>query len=174
MARKSQLPLGHLLAVARNALRMTQREFGPALGVSHRTASRWDTGRSAPSEHQLRQLAALLVPVDRSLAEEAAAHAHDTLEELGLVPPPPPPLPPPAPAKPPVTTRDLVDAVVCAGAEASDASPRALRPVLYVAFQRAHELGLTVEEVTKALAPVESVTPRSARASSTGRTPQPT
>jgi len=75
LSRKPQLPLGHLLAVARNALRMPQREFGPALGVSHRTASRWDTGRSAPSEPQLRRLAALLVPVDRSLAEEAAPSA---------------------------------------------------------------------------------------------------
>jgi hypothetical protein len=52
-----------------------------------------------------------------------------------------------------VTTRDLVDAVVCAGAEVSDASPRALRPVLHVAFKRALELGLSVEEVTAALAP---------------------
>ena len=174
LSRKPQLPLGHLLAVARNALRMPQREFGPALGVSHRTASRWDTGRSAPSEPQLRRLAALLVPVDRSLAEEAAAHAHETLEDLGLVPPPPPAAPPPPPARPPVTTRDLVDAVVCAGAEASDASPRALRPVLHVAFQRAHELGLSVDEVAKALAPAESAISRSARASSTRRTPQPT
>jgi len=64
-------------------------------------------------------------------------------------------VPPPPPPKPPVTTRDLVDAVLCAAAESSDASPRALRPVLQVAFQRAHDLGLTVDEVARAFAPEE-------------------
>ena len=155
MPRKPQLPLRHLLSVARNRLGMSQRQFGPALGVSHRTASRWDTGRSSPFEPHLRALAALLVPVDRELAEEAAAHAHETLEELGLVAPPPPPGPAPPPPKSPVTANDLVDAVVCAGAEASDASPRALRPVLYVAFKRARELGLSVDDVEKVLAPAK-------------------
>jgi transcriptional regulator with XRE-family HTH domain len=153
VAPPTKLPLGHLLTAARNRLGMSQRQFGPALHASHRTASRWDTGRSRPSVISLRQLAALLAPIDLALAAEAAAHAHDTLEELGLAPPPPPPLPPPVPPRPPVTTKDLVDAVVCAGAEASDTSPRALRPVLYVAFQRALELGLSVEDVATALAP---------------------
>ena len=147
--------MGHLLALAQNRLGMSQRQFGPALDASHRTASRWATGRSSPSDYSLRKLAALLLPVDRGLAEEAAAHVHETLEELGLVPPPPPPGPPPPPPKPPVTAADLVDAVVCAGAEASDASPRALRPVLYVAFKRARELGLSVDDVEKALAPAK-------------------
>src|SRR5450631_3906080 len=90
MARKPQLPMGHMLTLARNALGMSQRQFGPALGASHRTASRWDTRRSSPSEGQLRRLAELLVPVDRALAEEAAAHVHETLEELGLVAAPAP------------------------------------------------------------------------------------
>jgi DNA-binding transcriptional regulator YiaG len=146
MSRKPQLSLGHMLSLARNRLRMSQREFGPALNASHRTASRWDTGRSTPGVPELRRLAALLLPVDRALAEEAAAHANETLEELGLVAAA-------APARSPVTARDLVEAVLCAGAEAADASPRALRPVLHAAFKRARELGLSVDEVETALAP---------------------
>jgi hypothetical protein len=128
---------------------MSQREFGPALLSSHRTASRWDTGHSIPAPSDLRRLAALLVPVDLALAEEAAAHAHETLEELGLVAPAPPPPPP----RPTVTAQDLTDAVLCAAAEVSDVSPRALRPVLYAAFKRTRELGLSVDEVEAALAP---------------------
>ena len=46
-----------------------------------------------------------------------------------------------------------MDAMLCAAAEASDASPKALRPVLHVAFKRARELGLSVEDVEAALAP---------------------
>jgi transcriptional regulator with XRE-family HTH domain len=148
MATKPQLPLQHVLSLARARLGMSQREFGPALLLSHRTASRWDTGRAVPDAGTLRHLATLLVPVDLALAQEVAAHANETLEELGLVAPAPPPQAP----RPPVTAHDLVDAVLCAGAEASDASPRALRPVLHAAFRRARELGLTVDEVEAALA----------------------
>ena len=153
MAPKPQLPLRHVLSLARARLGMSQREFGPALFLSHRTASRWDTGRSVPVASTLRHLAALLVPVDLALAQEVAAHANETLEELGLVAPAPPPEAPRPPPRPPVTADDLVDAVLCAVAEASDVSPRALRPVLHAAFKRARELGLTVDEVEAALAP---------------------
>jgi transcriptional regulator with XRE-family HTH domain len=151
MPSQPQLPLRQLLSLARSRLGMSQREFGPALYASHRSASRWETGRSAPDPVALRRLAELLVPLDRGLAEEAAAHAHQTLEELGLVAPAAPPGPP----RPAVTARDLVDAVLCVAAEASDASPRALRPVLHAAFKRARELGLSVDAVEVALAPAE-------------------
>jgi transcriptional regulator with XRE-family HTH domain len=161
MAPPTTISVSHLLVVAMGRLGMSQREFGPALGASHRTASRWATGRSHPSVFELRRLAALLAPIDLDLAREAAAHAHDTLAELGLAPPT-------APSRPAVTTNDLVDALICASAEAGDASPRALRPVLYVAFQRAKELGLSVDDVTTALAPAAS--PDASRA----RTPAPT
>jgi DNA-binding transcriptional regulator YiaG len=161
MTSRAKLPLRHLLALARGRLNMSQREFGPALGASHRTASRWDTGASTPLSGELARLAAVLVPVDRDLAEEAAAHAGDTLEGLGLVPPR-------------VTTPDLVDAVVCAGADVGDVSPRALRPVLHAAFKRARALGLSFEDVETALAPEEPAIPPPVRAASTRRTRPPT
>jgi hypothetical protein len=141
--------LGALLAASRRALTMSQREFGPALGSSHRTATRWDAGLSHPSPPELRRLVGLLLPIDPALAAEAAAHMGDTLESLGLVTPEPP-APPLAPVPSP---HDLADIVVCAAAEASDVSPRSMRLLLHVAFRRAREVGLTVEQVEQALAP---------------------
>jgi hypothetical protein len=65
---------------------MSQAEFGPALGWSHRSAVRWDSGRSTPTEQSLVTLAKLLAPVDFDLAAEAATFAGETLESLGLAP----------------------------------------------------------------------------------------
>jgi hypothetical protein len=138
---------------------MSQREFGPALGASHRTASRWDAGKSSPAEHHLRLLVRLLAPVNPSLANEAAAHIGETLESLGFA----------APSAQPATlaqsalagpAKDLVDIVVCAAAEASDTPPRAMRSLLYVAFRRARQIGLTTEQVEQALAPEEEAPPK--------------
>ncbi|MDP9001553.1 MAG: hypothetical protein M3O46_15745, partial [Myxococcota bacterium] len=47
--------------------------------------------------------------------------------------------------------RTLIDAVVCAAAEALDVSPRAVRPALLAAFARASELGLTLERSLEGL-----------------------
>jgi transcriptional regulator with XRE-family HTH domain len=149
---RPQRSIRHLLTDARQKLGMSQREFGPALGSSHRTATRWDSGASVPFEPELRKLAELLVPIDQALATEAAAHIGETLENLGLVEARPP-AKPVAPTPPP---EDLVDIVVCAAAEASDVSPRAMRTLLYVAFRRAHQVGLSVEQVERALAPAEA------------------
>jgi hypothetical protein len=125
---------------------MSQAEFGPALGWSHRTAVRWERGRSEPTQASLVELASLLAPVDRDLAAEAAVAAGETLESLGLA------------AKPVeekrdsrVTANDLADAVVCAVADETDLLPRALRPLLHQAFARARALGLTVEQVEEGL-----------------------
>jgi hypothetical protein len=46
---------------------------------------------------------------------------------------------------------DVVEAVVCAAADAMDVSPRAMRPALLAAFTRARRIGLTVEAMEKAL-----------------------
>jgi hypothetical protein len=142
---------------------MSQREFGGALGSSHRSATRWDARQAEPSRNALRTLAALLAPVDATLAAETAAHLGETLESLGLVAAPPPsPAPPPAPAPPvptpmpapvPTPPNDLADVIVCAGAEAMNAPPQVVRPLILAVFRRARQLGLTVEEVERALAP---------------------
>jgi hypothetical protein len=128
---------------------MTQAEFGPALGWSHRSAVRWERGRSFPTENSLVKLAALLAPLDRDLAAEVAVAAGASLESLGLAPPPV------AADKAGVrcTPSDLADAVVCAVADATDLLPRTLRPLLHSAFARARALGLTVEQLEESLRP---------------------
>src|SRR5208282_4601715 len=126
MAKQAARTLGHFLSDARMALRMSQREFGGALGASHRTATRWDGGRATPAGFHLHRLAELLMPIDADLAAEAARFGGRSLEELGLVSPPAPepaPLPPPPPPTLHATPEDLVDIVVCAAAEATDVSP---------------------------------------------------
>jgi transcriptional regulator with XRE-family HTH domain len=150
--RNNARSLHTVLVDARRKLGMSQREFGPALGSSHRTASRWDAGHSRPSPEDLARLAAMLLPVDHALAAEAASHAGETLESLELVAP----LPPAAAPLATPTPEHLIDAVVCAAAEAHDCSPRAIRATLFAAFRRARQVGLTVEAVEMALAPPEA------------------
>jgi transcriptional regulator with XRE-family HTH domain len=157
---KPKVPLANLLSDARHKLGMSQNEFGLALGSSHRSATRWDAGQSRPSEAALRRLAELLLPLDAPLAAEAAAHTGDTLESLGLVAPQPPARVGPPPTPP----QDLVDIVVCAAAEASDVSPRSMRPLLHVAFRRARQVGLSVEQVEQALAPARGAGERAPKA----------
>jgi transcriptional regulator with XRE-family HTH domain len=156
MARAPARSVHLVLGDARRVLGMTQNEFGSALGSSHRTAVRWDAGQSSPGAHELRTLAGLLHPRDRSLAIEVAQHLGETLETLGLETPPPPPAPaPPQPPQPPPTRpEDLVDIVVCAAVEVTGSMPSALRPLLYAVFKRAREVGLTMQAVENALRPV--------------------
>jgi hypothetical protein len=80
----------------------------------------------------------------------------ETLESLGIVTPAPapvvvPPPPPPAPP-PPLPTALVVEAVVCAAADALQAPPSAVRGALLAAFCRARELRLSVNDVESALA----------------------
>jgi ribosome-binding protein aMBF1 (putative translation factor) len=146
MARRLARPLKHLVLDARNALTMSQAQLGPALGWSHRSAVRWESGKAVPSEDALRKLASLLAPIDADLAAEAAAAVGETLESLGLLP-----MPVVEKAAPRVTDGDLADAVVCAVGDVTDLPPRALRPLLHAAFARARALGLTVEQLEEAL-----------------------
>jgi hypothetical protein len=134
---------------------MTQKQFGLALDASHRTASRWEAGKSTPFPTELRKLPAMVYPKDAQLAAELAALVGETLENLGLVkpPPPPPPLPPPPAPPPPLPTALLVDSVVCAAADVMHAAPATLRAALHSAFRRARELRLSVDDVENALAP---------------------
>jgi DNA-binding XRE family transcriptional regulator len=136
-----------LFELSRQALGATQEELGRLLGVSRRTAQRWSS-QGIPS-YELMALARLVHPRDPALASEIAAALGTTLEAAGIAPPAPPP-PAPAPAAPPISD-GVVDAVVCAAAEAMDMMPNEIRPGLLAAFARAKEIGLTVEVVERAL-----------------------
>jgi len=136
-----------LVQSAKLRLRLNQKEFGTKLGSSKRTVSRWGSG-SMPTFGHLIKLARLVDPVDRALAASLAAVAGETLESLGIVAPaPPPPRPPP-----PLPGRLIVHAVICAAADALQATPAAARPAVLAAFRMAKELGMSVEDVERALA----------------------
>jgi transcriptional regulator with XRE-family HTH domain len=143
-----------ILGEARNALHMSQREFGYAVGASHRTASRWDGGKASPGVHHLHVLARLLHPHDRTLAAEVADAADETLESLGLeIPPAPPPPAPLALPAPKARPEDLVDLLVLTAVEQTGSSPAAVRPWLHAVVKRGAELGLTMEVAEQALRP---------------------
>ncbi|MGH7436041.1 MAG: helix-turn-helix domain-containing protein [Polyangiaceae bacterium] len=144
----------YLVRVARHTLGMTQAKFGPALGMSHRSAVRWERGYAAPPDFSLAKLAALLAPRDLELAAEAAGFAGGTLESLGIVAPAAPVAPaaaPAAPAMPEVSLDDRVALVVLAAAEATDATPNSARALLHAAVARAITLGLSVEQLEASL-----------------------
>jgi hypothetical protein len=141
-----------LLALATRLLGLTQRELADALGSSLRTAQRWSVGHSEPSDDQLGQLASLVFSRDADLAAQLAARAHTTVAALGLVvPSSPAPLPVAEPARPRPAPEELIDAVVCAAADAKGVTPAEIRPALLAAFARAIKLGLTLEEAGAAL-----------------------
>jgi helix-turn-helix protein len=153
----------------RQALGMTQEELGRAMGVARRTAQRW-ASQGIPS-YELPNLARLVHPRAPALAREIVAASGSTLEAAGIVAPAPPPVPAPAPPPPPLPA-GVVDAVVCAAADAMDRMPKEVRPGLYAAFARAKEIGLTVDVVERALramleptppAPIDPPAPKRAR-----------
>lgn len=149
MPKRPQRRINLILGEARQVLRMSQREFGYAVGSSHRSAVRWDAGHADPGPHHLLALARLLYPQHRELAIEVADAADETLESLGLEAPPPP-LPPPAVNRP----EDLVDIIVLAAVEQTGASVATARSLLHAVFKRAADVGLSVEAAERALRPV--------------------
>jgi hypothetical protein len=124
--------------LSRVALRTTQAGLGEMLGISRRTAQRW-TRHQAPAS-VWPQLARLVHPNDPQLAAELAAAAGTTLEALGLVD-----------AAPSGPADGVVDAVVCAAADAMAMVPRDVRVGLHAAFARAKDLRVTVEMLERAL-----------------------
>jgi hypothetical protein len=162
-----------LLIEARRHLGLSQGSLGELLGSSRRTAQRWETTHTKPSDEQWQELARHIHPHDPSLASELALMGKSSLSALGLEKPPPPPLPAPqlpsphrglAPQPPPIVVSpaqhpmpelppEVVDSVVCAAAEAMNVMPAGARPGLFAAFERAEKIGLTVSQVVRALRP---------------------
>ena len=183
-----------LVLAAQNLLRLNQRQLAETLdpiGASLRSVQRWATGQSRTPDRHLHELARRVYPHDRHLAANLAAAGASSLEELGILRPPAPPAPPPPPAavlppppSPPLPpVEEIIDAIVCAAAEAIDVAPRDIRPALLAAFTRGRKLGLTMAQAEAALggpkassrAAVEepaALTPPSAQEARTGRKPK--
>jgi hypothetical protein len=148
-------PLSRLLIESRWALGIpSQGALGEKLGASRRTGQRWERSESHPMSWHLQDLARLVYPKNAALAAEVAAAAGTSVQALGLTPPPAPPAA--VAPKPTVPTAVVqVDSLVLTAADAMDTTSRVVRPVLYAAFARARELGLTVEVVEEILRPAD-------------------
>jgi DNA-binding XRE family transcriptional regulator len=146
-----------LTLLARQALRMSQRQLAELLGISERTVQRWDSKRSTPFATHMAQIAVAVHPHDPALAERIAERSGKTLEQLGV----PtakvetdatPPVPAPGPFRvPPEMTGALVDAVVCATADVLGIPPAGARPALLAALRKAAHLELTVDVMLSVL-----------------------
>lgn len=131
-----------LMDEARRVLGVSQNGLAQRMGVSRRTGQRWNA-QGGPQGTDVHKLALLVYPVDAGLAAEIAEAGGTTLAALGVLPPTLP-----EPSGPPDR---VVDAVVCAAAEAMQVMPQSVRPAVLAAFACARELGLTVEGVERVL-----------------------
>jgi transcriptional regulator with XRE-family HTH domain len=134
-----------LVFEARRTLGISREELGTLLGMSKRTVGRWETGQSMVHAQDLLELARHVHPHDAALAEELGISGGATLQSLGIVS-----LPSPAPL-PAIPAHLLVDAIVCAAADALKAVPETVRASVLAAFRRARELHMTIEDVESAL-----------------------
>ncbi len=140
--------VGALLLRAGIMLGMPHRELARVLGTSRRSVSRWTKDGTWLDYEQVVTMTKLVHPHDAALATAIAALGGETLVTLGLEAPAPTG---PAALQATVLSSKLVDAVVCAAAEAMDVSPRAMRPALLAALRSAREVGLTMEALEATL-----------------------
>jgi hypothetical protein len=146
------MTVAETLARVQTTLRVTQKKLAEVLQCSERSVSRYYDrgGYIGPSGYA--RLATACHPHDRALAAYLAERGGQTLESLGLERPVAPAAPAPV-AKPSASGPHLADSIVCAAAEALDASPRTMRPALRAALERMVALGMTAGEVLAAMAP---------------------
>ncbi len=140
-------PKSVLVMETRRVLGLSRDQLGDLLQTSKRTVARWEGGQSTIHSADLFELARRVHPHDTALAEALSIAGGATLETLGIVPPPAPP----EPAAPAIPGHILVDAIVCAAADALKAVPETVRASVLAAFRRARELRMTVEDVESAL-----------------------
>ncbi|HEY8041060.1 MAG TPA: helix-turn-helix transcriptional regulator [Polyangiaceae bacterium] len=144
-----------LLFEARRALGLSREDFAALVSLSKRTAARWETGQSRLGPDHLFELARHVHPKNAAIAEKLALAGGSTLEKLGIVAV--------APALPRgLPDAVLVDSIVCVAADAMKAVPDTLRAALLAACRRAREVGMTLDDVEKALADPTPPAPRPA------------
>jgi hypothetical protein len=147
-----------LFARAQMVLGVTQEGLGRLLGYSRRTIIRYQQRGGLLLPSHVETLARACYAKDRAFAAMIAARHGTTLVQLGIevpAPPPPPATAVTAPTSSP-SPRLLGDSIVCAAAEAMQATPQAIRPALVAAFERAVALGL---DAPRALAAIEPPAP---------------
>jgi len=151
MNRLSRNPkaVAELLVEAQNALGVSQGQLGDMLGLSRQTIWRYQTGQSNPLASSLQDLSRRVRAIDAGLASRlAGAGTGGRQGGFGVAAP----ARPTSPGAGVLETRLMADAIVCAAAEALDASPRPVRRALLAAFARARDTGLALDAIETALA----------------------
>jgi hypothetical protein len=143
-----------LLARGQKTLGWLNIELAKALGVSRRTITRWQTRRTGVSEFAFGVLAPFVHPKDPALAATMWAIASEFHARFGLPPLPPLPGKPASPAESKGASAGPIEGVLFAACDAADVAPRVARLALLAAVRRAKELGLTMDDVERGLAPV--------------------
>jgi hypothetical protein len=137
-----------LVMQAREAIGANQIELGKLLGLSRRTMVRWfGKGYATMLASDWAKLAAATFEKDPELAQRLAERAGGTLVSLGIAPAPP------VVASVAAPSRDQVDLLVLAGAEAAGVEPKVMRAALAAVFAKAAAMEVTVEGVSGAMAP---------------------
>ena len=140
------MALGETLLRVQSALNLNQKELARLIGCSSRTIIRYYKRGGALAPATYAELATACHPHDVALAAHLAQQAGKTLASLGLQG---------ASAVSvrgaTLTAKHLVDSIVCAAAEAMQTPPHTMRPALTAAFERAIALGMTAEDVLRAM-----------------------
>lgn len=151
------MTFGEMLFRVQSVLRINQKELAGVLECSERTVNRYYGRGGVLTPETYAKLATACHPHDRTLAAHLADRGGHTLESLGLerpaAPAPPPVVAPPVAPRPAPSASHLADSIVCAAAEALDASPRTMRPALRAALERMVALGMTAGAALEALTP---------------------
>jgi transcriptional regulator with XRE-family HTH domain len=140
------MALGETLLRVQRALNLNQKELARLIGCSSRTIIRYYQRGGALAPATYAELATACHPHDVALAAHLAQQAGKTLASLGLVG-----SSPVSAGASALSPKHLVDSIVCAAAEAMQAPPHTMRPALTAAFERAIALGMTAEDVLRAM-----------------------
>lgn len=153
-------PLRHLMFLARQQLMLNQKGFAVVIHSSERSVQRQEVGRGTIHPDQVHKAADAIRAKNPQLAAQLEEYAPRPAAPPPPLPPAPPALPPPPPPQPaapppppPVPPSILVEAVLCAAAEAMNLPPQAVRPAVLAAFTRARDAQLAPEAVVAVLAP---------------------
>ena len=141
--------LDEALLSVRKSFGLHQDDMAKLLGIARRTLVRWEQGEAEPTGRRLDRLLRALHRRDVRAAERVATAAKSTLEAHGLAPAPTTVA---SSRTVPVGLRDVIDLAVHAAAEASDASPRAVRAGVIAALRRVASAGVPLEVLAEVLA----------------------
>jgi hypothetical protein len=130
MALQNPTQIGNLIGRTGLAIGAGPAELAKHFDASRRSVSRWIAEGTLLSREKLTMLTELAYERDPALAREIAAAVGETLVSLGVE------AASSGPTQAALPVSRLVDVVVCAAAEAMDASPRAIRPALLAASAR--------------------------------------